>query len=72
MAGRDALYSDLSPAHSIAVVPNCLDSRVTFDGHPPFPSSVPVKAHRKASRPSITFPAGEASSPTFVGSGLLC
>jgi hypothetical protein len=71
MAGRDSLHPDLSPAHSTVVVSNCFDSRVTLDGYPPIPPSVPVKTHRKASGPSITFPQGEASSPPLVGVGLL-
>jgi len=72
MAGYDTLHPNLSPAHAFVVVPNRLDPRVTVDGSPPFPASVPVETHRQASRPAVTVPSGEASSPTSVGSGLLC
>lgn len=71
MAGQDTLYPNLSPAHTFVVVPNRLDSRLTFDGHPPFPASVLIEAHRQASRPATTVSPGEASSPTSVGAGLL-
>ena len=72
MAGYDALYPNISPAHPFIVVPNCLDSRIPVDGNSPFSASVPVKTYRQASCPSITVPPGEGSSQTLVGSGFLC
>ena len=72
VASQDALYPNLSPTHPFVVVPNRPDSRVSVDGHPPFPAFVPVKAHRQASCPSIKIPPREASSQTSVSPGLLC